>query len=322
MRIAANDDTQSQVSVFANMSLEELLNVRVTSGTLMGSDRRSVPAAVTTITSQDIRDSGARGLNELLEIYVPNALYLRSVYESTHFGMRGILSDRDNKYLLVVNGKVMNEATHAGAITERDLLLLGDIKEVRVVRGPGSAVYGAGAIAGVVEIETFTGKSFEGVEGTVRAGAIDEFYTAEFKIGHTFSNDVSLFFYGGVQNRRGARWEDQPLISAQRGWTWEGAPDDTTGVPANGHFVTAGDKIIYRDLQRDGRDYRSLAPLKLHLELTAGELSWWARYTRGGEELGYPLLGNITSGFPWETGIVNDTDWWAVLPGSRGRITP
>ena len=56
-----------------------------------------------------------------------------------------------------VNGKVMNNFVHAGSIRERDLAMLGDIREIQVVRGPGSAVYGAGALPGVIDIRTFDG---------------------------------------------------------------------------------------------------------------------------------------------------------------------
>src|SRR6266404_4885620 len=71
---AQSDAGEKPVS---EMSLEDLIKVQVAVGTLGGSAMREVPATVTTITSQDIKESGARNLDELLEIYVPNMLYLR-----------------------------------------------------------------------------------------------------------------------------------------------------------------------------------------------------------------------------------------------------
>src|SRR4051794_35617568 len=59
-----------------DLSLDQLVNLPVTAGTLAGSEFRRVPASVTVITREDIDDSGARNLNELLEIYVPELLYL------------------------------------------------------------------------------------------------------------------------------------------------------------------------------------------------------------------------------------------------------
>src|SRR6185369_4462960 len=121
------------------MTIDELVNLRVTVGTLQGSDYRRVPASVTVISREDIDASGARNLNELLEIYVPDLLYLRQNWESTELGIRGV--NGMEKFLLLVNGKLMNNAVHGGALTERDLRMLGDIQEIQVVRGPGSAVY-------------------------------------------------------------------------------------------------------------------------------------------------------------------------------------
>ena len=54
--------------------------------------------------------------------------YLPHHWEAPHMGMRGIIGDRDDKYLLVLNGRVLNEKTHYGALSERDLPLLGDIR--------------------------------------------------------------------------------------------------------------------------------------------------------------------------------------------------
>ncbi len=86
-------------------SLEELMNIPVVStATLTETKPRLVPAAVTTITEEQIKASGARSLFELLDIYVPNLQWIRHHWESDHLGLRGIISDRDDKYLLLVNG--------------------------------------------------------------------------------------------------------------------------------------------------------------------------------------------------------------------------
>jgi iron complex outermembrane receptor protein len=292
-----------------DMSLDELLQVKVSTGTLGGSERRKVPATVTTITQGDIDNSGARDLFELLEIHVPNLLYLRHSWEGSHIGLRGIISDRENKYLLIVNGKVMNELTHAGAVTERDLMTLGDIEEVRVVRGPGAAVYGAGAISGVIEIKTFDGKSFRGTEATIRAGAGEEFYTAEIKSGHQFTDNAHLFLYAGISQRQGADADDSPIITGISGQSFQGPIDSGTGLPLNGHRVVAGQPSPYAI--DDKGEYRGLPPLKFHAQLTIGDLDIWARYTRGGEIQDWDHRALATHGFPWVTGT-NGPGWWWI----------
>lgn len=126
-----------------DMSLEQLMNIPVTSTSLttVASGRVS-PSTVTTITQQDIQNSGARSLEELLEIYVPNLQMILHTADARHLGLRGIISNVDDKYLLLVNGRVMNEHTSFGVMSERDLPMLRDIHQIDVVRGPGSALYG------------------------------------------------------------------------------------------------------------------------------------------------------------------------------------
>ena len=98
-----------------SMSIEQLMEVPVTtSGSLTNTSQRKVPAATTTITKDDIQHSGARNLDELLDIYVPNYEYIRHPWEFQHAGLRGIIADRDPKYLLLVNGRMMNEVAHQG----------------------------------------------------------------------------------------------------------------------------------------------------------------------------------------------------------------
>jgi iron complex outermembrane receptor protein len=271
----AADTNQSMKSADASldkaieMSLSELQQVQVTAGSLDGSELRKAPATITTITSQEIRDSGARNLNELLEIYVPNLLYLRHNWEASHIGIRGAIGDVDNGFLILVNGRVMNNYVHAGALSERDLNLLGDIKEIQVVRGPGSAVYGAGALIGVIDIRTFNGESFQGTEATVTAGEVEQFYSFELKGGYQLGNRAKFFFYGGISDLLGADNGSAPLIPGLSGTAYNGTP------------VIAG-KQYPLSLSSDRQSYHA-PDLKFHTELTLDDFSLWARYTRGGE---------------------------------------
>jgi len=131
--------------------------------------------------------------------------------EADNLGLRGIMNDRDDKYLMLVNGRVMNDHTHYGAITERDLVLLRDIHHIDIIRGSGSALYGPGAIAMVINIVTDNAETFQGSEVSVRAGAIEEFQATEFRHGQKFKDgDGGLYLYGGIGRYRGADALDAP----------------------------------------------------------------------------------------------------------------
>jgi len=286
------------------MSLEELMNVQVaSSASLTKTTKRLTPAAVTTITQEDIQASGARNLDELLDIYVPNFEYIRHPWEFQHAGLRGIIADRDPKYLLLVNGRMMNEIAHQGALSERDLPMLTDIHHVEVIRGPGSAMYGPGAISMVINIITESAKTFEGTEVTGRLGGIEEFYSGEFKYGKKFKDDSGIFLYGGTNEYLGADAEDAPYVS---GRLFKTQPWDDPQVPEN------HSKKIF-PTRRDGEAYNDQLKNKLYGEYTNGGLDIWARYTRGGEfcpedmAFGTDSENTVQIGYQQATGYIGYT---------------
>jgi len=271
------------------LSIDELMNIEVaSSATLTKTTPRLVPAAMTTITQEQIQASGSRSLFELLDIYVPNLQWIRQHWESDHLGLRGIINDRDDKYLLLVNGRNMNERTHYGAMSERDLPLLSDIHHIDVVRGPGSALYGPGAVSMVVNIITYNASTFQGTEFTTRLGAVEEFYTGEIKHGQPFDdNDGGLFVYAGVGDYRGANKYNAPQIYAKDfpsgpQYDFGGGGHDAFIYPSDGY--KAGDPFLHPSVSNDGESQHNLQPLKFHVEITRDNWDIWARYTRGGQQ--------------------------------------
>ncbi len=112
------------------------------------------PMSYTVISRRDIQESGARTLTELLEIYVPGFQYLFNPFYGTLWGMRGICSDRNTKFIVLVNNHILNMQSRDGFRSELVLGMLGDIERIEVLRGPASLVYGSGAMAGIVNIIT------------------------------------------------------------------------------------------------------------------------------------------------------------------------
>jgi len=278
--VSAQTFAKEQKTDLTELSMEDLMNVEVVStATLTKTTPRLVPAAVTTVTAEQIEASGARSLYELLDIYVPNLQVIRHHWESKHIGLRGTINDRDDKYLLLVNGRVINERTHYGALTERDLVMLQDIHHIDIVRGPGSALYGPGAIAMVINIVTFNANTFKGTEVTGRMGAIEEFYSGEVKHGQAFDgNDGGIFIYAGGSKQNGASKYDAPLVFP---YTY---PDGS---------YDAGDPFTNAPINRDGQSARNVPPAKIHIELTKGDWDIWGRYTRGGQQFPWAAPGIV-----------------------------
>ncbi len=234
-----------------NLSIEELMNVEVTStATLTEANPRLVPAAITTITAEDIQTSGARSLFELLDIYVPNLEWIRHNWEIGHLGLRGIIGDRDDKYLILVNGRVINDQTRSCAVSELDLMYLQDIHHIDIVRGPSSGLYGPGAVSMVINIITYNAETFQGTEITSRLGAIEEFYSTEIKHGQKFDDDGGIFLYGGIGTYSGASKYDAPQFSGlyfpeDAHFSWD---PTNPGPYIPGEGTQAGDPLVDADL--------------------------------------------------------------------------
>ena len=140
------------------MSLEELLQVKISTGQLADVRAQDSTSALTIITQEHIALSPAKNIAELLEIYVPG-LMLMAHSEGDKIGIRGNIAAENYKLLLLINGKDVTNMVYEGVITEIDQWELKDISKIEVVRGPGSVVYGSGAIAGIINIITNQGTS-------------------------------------------------------------------------------------------------------------------------------------------------------------------
>ena len=264
-------------------------------GTLTQTTRRTAPAAITTITKEQIWEAGAHSLNELLEIYVPNLQYGITDWRQRHLGIRGITGEQDLQYLMLVNGRVMNNRTVAGALSERDLPMMGDIHHIDVVRGPASAIYGPGAEAGVINIVTENGLTFKGTEIITKLGAGEEFGSFEFKHGRKFARDIGAYFYLGIDKYKGADQDNAPYISGRSFSSY-----------IDGYGVEKGDPVPFH-VANDNQAWANSPRIKFHAQLTVEDFDFWARYSKGGQDYTSPVQAYIdpsaigTWGPEWNT---------------------
>jgi iron complex outermembrane receptor protein len=269
--------SQLSASNLLDLDIEDLTQIEVTNtnASLTKTSNQETPASVTTITYKDIRESGARSLDELLDIYVPSFAYMYKVYGS-QMGMRGILSDRNNKILLLVNNRVMNiKTSDSGAVTERWFSMLGDIKKITVITGAGSPIYGSGAIAGVINIETFNADDKQGLEIGAKLGAGEQFGMAEISYATEIFDNSKLYFYYGVDKYSGADEDKAPLQFAF----------DYDGLHSwNSDIVAPADEPYPYATTNDAASLNHQLRHKVHLQLQNDNYLIWARYTNSSLE--------------------------------------
>lgn len=134
---------------------------------------RKAPSAATVITAEDIANIGARTLSEALET-VPGLHISRNTLQNNYtptYGMRGILTSTSPHVLMLVNG-IPRTSVYLGNPDETFVELpVENIARIEIIRGPGSAVYGADAFAGTINIITKTAADIDGTIIGLGAGS-------------------------------------------------------------------------------------------------------------------------------------------------------
>jgi iron complex outermembrane receptor protein len=195
--------------------------VTIATGTRVPLSR--APAVATVITAEDIKAMGATDLDQVMET-VPGVHVARStqtympIYE-----FRGVHRDTNAQVLMLVNGVPVTTAFEGNRGNVWGGLPLENVARIEVIRGPGSALYGADAFAGVINITTKTAADIDGTQFGVRAGS---FNTQDAWALHGGSwGPMEVAAYLRVGKTDGAR--NTIAADAQTGW------DRLTGTRAS-----------------------------------------------------------------------------------------
>lgn len=134
---------------------------------------RLAPSVASVITSEEIAAMGASTLDDVLQT-VPGLYAAPSGFNvfSSVWSIRGIRTDNNPHVLLLMNGVPMTQVQD-GRREQTYRMPVHMISRVEVVRGPGSAVHGADAFAGTVNVITKDGHEVDGTKAGVRYGSFD-----------------------------------------------------------------------------------------------------------------------------------------------------
>lgn len=131
------------------------------------------PAVASVITSEEIDRMGATDLNQVLETVPGLHVSASTTAFNPIYEIRGIHSDNNAQVLMLVNGIPITNVFAGNRGQVWGGMPVRNIERVEVIRGPGSAVYGADAFAGVINIITKTAHDLDGLEIGFRAGNYD-----------------------------------------------------------------------------------------------------------------------------------------------------
>ena len=196
------------------LSLQDLLQVPVTSVSKRKQPLSRTAAAVYVITQEDIRRSVATCLPELLRM-APGLHVARIDANKWAVGARGFGGRYSDKLLVLVDGRSVYTQMFSGVYWESLDLPLGDIERIEIIRGPGAAVWGANAVNGVINIITKPARDTRGPLVSVQTGTSDRAVgTLRYggKLGRKF--DYRTYVRGGLR----APYSTLSGQSAQDGW--------------------------------------------------------------------------------------------------------
>jgi iron complex outermembrane receptor protein len=151
-------------------SLEQLLNVEVTSVSKKEQKLSQTAAAVFVIGQEDIRRSGSVLLPDLLRM-VPGVQVAQIDANAWAITIRGFNSRYSNKVLVLVDGRSVYTPSFSGVYWDQLDTPLEDIERIEVIRGPGATMWGANAVNGVINIITKSSKSTQGGLASATVGA-------------------------------------------------------------------------------------------------------------------------------------------------------
>jgi iron complex outermembrane receptor protein len=131
------------------------------------------PAIATIITADEIKNMGARNIMDVLKM-VPGIGISINEFGRYMFEVRGIRTATSEKILVMIDGHRLNESYTGSALANiYNDLPVENIKQIEVVRGPGSALYGANAFVAVINIITKNADDIKGVDVSATGGSFD-----------------------------------------------------------------------------------------------------------------------------------------------------
>jgi iron complex outermembrane receptor protein len=169
--LAAPSAAQMSGNAMESISLDSLLNVRISAASRYAQTSVQAPASVTIVTSEDIERYGYRTVDDVLASV--RGFYLSSDHNYSYIGVRGFSrpSDYNNRVLLMINGQRMNETFYQSFFGDANLgINLAAVERIEVIRGPASVLYGTSAMFGVVNVITKTGAALDGAQVSAFVG--------------------------------------------------------------------------------------------------------------------------------------------------------
>ncbi len=175
-----------------DLSLDDLLDLEVTTVSRQAESSRSTASAVYVITGEDLRRNQVTHLAEALRM-VPGMHVARIDANRWAVNIRGSTSYFANRLLVQMDGRTLYSPVFSGTFWNVQDTLLEDVERIEVIRGPGAVMWGANAVNGVVNIITKSAAKTASTLVTAQLGTEDSI--AQYRHGGALNEDWHGRFY-------------------------------------------------------------------------------------------------------------------------------
>src|SRR5881392_810469 len=262
---------KSLAAKLSTLSLEELSNIEITSVSKRAERLSDAPTSVFVITGDDIRRSGATSLPEALRL-APNLEVARVDSRQYAISARGFNNTIANKLLVLIDGRTVYTPLFSGVFWDAQDTLLEDVDRIEVISGPGTTLWGANAVNGVINVITRRAAETQGALLVAGAGNLER--GAAARQGGKLGADGAFRVYGKISDRDQTSRADG--TSAHDSW-------DSGQVGFRADWGTAaGAFTLQGDAYRGTIDQAAAGDIRI----SGGNLlGRWARQLSGGDRV-------------------------------------
>ena len=159
---AQQPDSSASAEALKKLSIEQLMNLEVTSVSRRPERLAQAASAIQVITQADIRRSGASSLPEALRL-ATNLQVAQVNSRDWAISARGFNSTTANKLLVLIDGRTVYTPLYSGVFWDVQDVPLGDVDRIEVISGPGATLWGANAVNGVINVITKRARETQGL---------------------------------------------------------------------------------------------------------------------------------------------------------------
>jgi iron complex outermembrane receptor protein len=275
------------VEQLRSMSITDLANIEVSSVSKSAEPLSDAPAAIYVITHEEIVRSGATVLPEILRL-APNLQVHQTsaaAYTLTARGLAGdpVAQNFSNKLLVLIDGRSVYTPLFSGVYWDMQDVLPQDIERIEVISGPGSTLWGANAVNGVINIITRHSSDTQGGYAEATAGNLGR--SGSVRLGGRIDERTTLRVYARslfdheTQTPAGFGADDD-WSRTQAGFRLDWAASATAGLTLQGDVY--GADIGRGTAQDEHLDGRNILARWTQTSASGGQLQAQAYYDRMG----------------------------------------